>query len=106
MNTRPAVRTHQYSCLSVLRRAPLLIALALSAIPCHAADQAIEGARGIVAAIDPKSGRYEVRTRELTWTFSGKLGGSASNLGINNARFPSLPSRDHRFRWRPTPPSL
>jgi len=39
-------------------RRPLLIALALSASHANAADQAIEGARGIVAAIDQKSGRY------------------------------------------------
>ena len=100
MNTRLAVRVPQYSCLSVLRGAPLLIALALSAIPCHAADQAIEGARGIMAAIDQKSGRYEVRSRELNWTFSGKLGGSASNLSIKNGRDRLGAYRELRFSWR------
>src|SRR5713101_7908920 len=85
--------------LSVLRRAPLLIALILSALACHAADQAIEGARGIVAAIDQKSGRYEVRSRELNWTFAGKLDESASNLSIKNGRDRLGAYRELRFSW-------
>src|SRR6267378_6503308 len=83
-----------------IRRAPLLIALILSALPCHAADQAIGGARGIVAAIDRESGRYEVRSRELNWTFAGRLGGSASNLSIKNGRDRLGAYRELRFSWR------
>jgi hypothetical protein len=100
MNTCLAVGVPKYSCFSVLRRAPLLIALALAAIPCHAADQTIEGARGIVAAIDQESGRYQVRSRELNWTFSGKLGGSASNVSIKNGRDRLGAYRELRFSWR------
>ncbi|MHB8720212.1 MAG: hypothetical protein ACYDAH_02275 [Steroidobacteraceae bacterium] len=36
----------------------MLTALILYALPCHAADQSIEGARGIVATVDQASGRY------------------------------------------------
>ena len=80
--------------------APLLIALALSALPCHAADQAIEGAHGIVATIDQKSGRYEVRSRELNWTFTGQLGDSASNLSIKNGQDRLGAYRELSFSWR------
>src|SRR5713101_8100848 len=86
--------------LSVLRRAPLLIALTLSALACHAADQAIEGAHGIVATIDQKSGRYEVRSRELNWTFTGQLGESASNLSIKNGQDPLGAYQELSFSWR------
>jgi hypothetical protein len=87
-------------CLFVLRRAPLLFALILSALPCHAADRAIEGARGIVATIDQESGRYEVRSRELNWTFTGQLGGAASNLSINNGQDRLGAYRELHFSWR------
>jgi len=82
-----------------VRRALLLIALTLSALPCHAADRTIEGARGIVAAIDQKSGRYEVRSREFYWTFAGQLGDSASNLSIKNGRDRLGAYRELRFSW-------
>src|ERR1700676_1954397 len=95
-----AARAPRYSCLSVLRRTPLLIALSLSALLCHAADQAIEGARGIVATIDQKSGRYEVRSRELNWKFTGQLGDSASNLSIKNGQDRLGAYRELRFSWR------
>jgi hypothetical protein len=95
-----AVRAPSYSSLSILRRAPLLVALILSALACHAADQAIEGARGIVATIDQKSGRYEVRSRELNWTFAGQLGDSASNLSINKGHDRLGAYRELRFSWR------
>src|SRR3977135_2178598 len=95
-----AYLTARAPCLSVLPRASPLIALTLSALPCHAADQAIEGARGIVAAIDQKSGRYEVRSRELNWTFTGQLGGSASSLSINNGQDRLGAYRELRFSWR------
>ena len=95
-----AARAPRYSWLWVLRGAPLLIALTLSALPCHAADQAIEGARGIVATIDQKSGRYEVRSRALNWTFAGQLGESASHLIIKNGRDRLGAYRELRFSWR------
>src|ERR1700730_13033703 len=95
-----AARVPRYSCPSVLRRAPLLIALILSALPCHAAAQAIEGARGIVAAIDQKSGRYEVGSRELNWTFTGQLGDSASNLNVKKGQDRLGAYRELRFSWR------
>jgi hypothetical protein len=78
----------------------LLIALTLSALPCHAADQAIEGARGVVASIDQASGRYEVRSRELNWTFTGQLGDSASNLSISNGQDRLGAYRELHFDWR------
>src|ERR1700692_2432168 len=93
-------RAPSYSSQSVLRRAPLLIALILSALVCHAADPAIEGARGIVATIDQKSGRYEVRSRELNWTFTGQLGGSASKLSIKNGQDRLGAYRELSFSWR------
>jgi hypothetical protein len=78
----------------------LLIALTLSALPCHAADQAIEGARGVVATMDPASGRYEVRSRELNWAFTGRLGYSASNLSISNGQDRLGAYRELHFDWR------
>jgi len=95
-----AARAPSYSSLSILRRAPLLVALILSALACHAADQAIGGARGIVATIDQKSGRYEVRSRELNWTFAGQLGDSASNLSIKKGQDRLGAYRELRFSWR------
>jgi hypothetical protein len=83
----------------LVRSAPLLIALTLSALPCHGADQAIEGAHGIVATIDQKSGHYEVRSRELNWTFAGQLGESASNLSIKNGQDRLGVYRELRFTW-------
>lgn len=84
---------------ALLRRAALVIAIALCAQPCHAADQAIEGARGIVAAIDQSSGRYEVRSRELNWTFTGQLGDSASDLSIKDGEDRIGAYRELRFTW-------
>jgi hypothetical protein len=83
-----------------LRRAALLVALTFYALSCHAADQTIAGARGIVASIDPTSGRYEVRSRELNWTFIGQLGGSASNLSIKEGQDRIGAYRELRFTWR------
>src|ERR1700675_3901943 len=77
-----------------------LIALTLSALPCHAANLAIEGAHGIVAAIDPESGRYEVRSEELNWAFTGELGGSASNPSIKNGQDRLGAYRELSFSWR------
>jgi hypothetical protein len=84
----------------LLRCAPLLIALTAFALPCHAAAQTIEGARGIVATMDPDSGRYEVRSRELNWAFTGHLGDSASNLSITNGHDRLGAYRELRFSWR------
>src|SRR3981189_1108678 len=95
-----SARPPRYSFLSALRRVPLLIALTLSTLPCQAADQTIEGMRGIVAKIDQKSGRYEVRSRELNWTFAGQLGDSASNLSIKKGRDRLGAYRELRFSWR------
>ena len=81
--------------------ARLLIALILFALPCHAVDQAIEGAHGIVATIDPKSGQYEVRSRELNWTFTGQLGGPASNVSVNNGQDRLGAYRELSFGWGP-----
>src|SRR5258708_30869427 len=85
---------------SAHRFALLLIALTLGALPCHAADQVIEGAHGIVATVDQKSGRYEVRSRELNWTLTGQLGDSASNLSIKNGRDRLGAYRGLRFSLR------
>jgi hypothetical protein len=81
-------------------RAPLVVALTLSALLCHAAPPAIEGAHGIVATIDQKSGRYEVRSHELNWTFAGRLGGSASDVSLKHGRDRLGAYRELRFSWR------
>jgi hypothetical protein len=78
----------------------LLTALILYALPCHAADQSIEGAHGIVATVDPASGRYEVRSGELNWSFTGQLGESASNLSIRNGEDGLGAFRELSFSWR------
>jgi hypothetical protein len=74
--------------------------LTLFALPCHGVDQAIEGARGVVATMDPVSGRYEVRSRELNWAFIGQLGDAASNLSISNGEDPLGAYRELHFDWR------
>ena len=84
----------------ISRRAALLVALALSALPCPAAPPAIEGAHGIVASIDQKSGRYEVRSRELNWTFAGRLGDSVSDVSVKNGQDRLGAFRELRFSWR------
>jgi hypothetical protein len=94
------VDRHLADSIYLIRSAPLLIALALFALPCHAADRAIEGSHGIVATIDPKSGHYEVRSRELNWTFTGQLGDSASNLSIKNGHDRLGAYRELSFSWR------
>jgi hypothetical protein len=76
-----------------------LIALVLFALPCHAVDQAIEGAHGIVASIDPQSGRYELRSRELNWTFTGHLSEAASNVSIDNGQDRLGAYRELSFAW-------
>ncbi|MEA3105703.1 MAG: hypothetical protein QOI88_308, partial [Gammaproteobacteria bacterium] len=81
-------------------RAPLLVALTLSALLCHAAPPAIEGAHGIAATIDQKSGRYEVRSHELNWTFAGQLGGSVSDVSVEHGRDRLGAYRELRFTWR------
>ena len=78
----------------------LLTALILYALPCHAADQSIEGAHGIVATVDQASGRYEVRSGELNWSFTGQLGESASNLSIRNGEDGLGAYRELSFSWR------
>ena len=70
------------------------------ALPCHAADPAITGARGIVATIDQRSGRYQVLSRELNWTFTGQLGDSASQIRIKDGRDRLGIYRELRFSWR------
>jgi hypothetical protein len=69
------------------------------ALPCHAIDQAIEGAHGIVATIEPRSGQYEVRSRELNWTFTGHLSESAANVRVNNGHDRLGAYRELSFGW-------
>jgi len=76
------------------------LASLLSAMPCPAADPAIMGARGIVATIDERSGRYQVISRELNWTFTGELGDSASHIRITNGRDRLGHYQELRFSWR------
>jgi hypothetical protein len=95
-----AARAPRYSCPTVFPRVALLVALTLSALACRAADQAIEGARGVVATMDPGSGRYEVRSRELNWTFTGQLGDPASNLSISHGQDRLGAYRELHFDWR------
>ena len=76
------------------------LASMLSAMPCHGVDFAITGAHGIVATIDQRSGRYQVLSRELNWTFAGRLGDSASQIRINNGRDRLGVYQELRFSWR------
>ncbi len=76
------------------------LASLLAAMPCHGADPTIRGARGIEATIDPRSGRYQVLSRELNWTFTGELGDSTSHIQIKNGRDRLGIFQELRFSWR------
>lgn len=75
-----------------------------SAAPCHPADPAITGAHGIVATIEQGSGRYQVHSRELHWTFTGELGDSASQLSVQHGRDRLGSYQELRFSWHPQAP--
>jgi hypothetical protein len=94
------VRARRTACVSLLRRSPLLLALTLSALSCHAVRPAIVGAHGIVATIDAASGRYEVRSQELHWTFAGQLGDAPSGISATNGQDRLGDYRELRFSWR------
>lgn len=77
----------------------ILATLTICALPAQAARTAIEGAGGIVAEMDPGSGRYEVRSRELGWAFVGQLGSGASDLSVTHGRDHVGAFRELRFNW-------
>jgi hypothetical protein len=91
-------RMHRH--LSFLGCATLSLAWTLSAPPCHAAGTSVEGAHGIVATIDEESGRYEVRSREPSWVFAGKLGGAASDISVKDGQDRLGAFRELSFRWK------
>jgi hypothetical protein len=82
------------------RRAAFLFALSLVVSPCHAVRPVIEGARGVVATIDDESGRYEVRSQELHWSFTGELGRSPSGVSVTSGQDRLGAFRELRFSWR------
>lgn len=72
----------------------------LLAAPCHGETLAIEGAHGVRATLDAPSGRYEVRSGELGWTFAGTLGAAVSELSVHQGRDRLGPFHELQFRWR------
>jgi hypothetical protein len=83
----------------ILPQLLLLGTVAWCAPRCPAADLVIEGAHGIVATLEPKSGRYEVRSGELNWAFSGHLDESASSIGIKRGRDRLGAYQELYFTW-------
>src|SRR6266478_6360969 len=86
--------------MTFLRSAALSVALTLPALPGYAAGTGVQGSHGIVATIDEKSGRYEVRSNELKWVFAGKLGGAAGDVSVKDGQDRLGAFRELRFRWR------
>ena len=60
----------------------------------------ISGAQGIAVTIDQGSGRYEIRSQELNWTFAGTLDGPAGDIRVVNAEDRLGPYEELHFRWR------
>jgi len=100
MAERPFGSPHQL----ILPQFLLLITVTWCAPRCSAAELVIEGAGGIVATIEPESGRYEVRSGQLNWAFSGRLAESASNVGIKRGRDRLGAYRELYFSWREPAP--
>jgi hypothetical protein len=86
--------------VSSVRPAALLFALTLVALPSHAELAVVEGARGVTATIDEASGRYEVRSQELHWTFAGQLGSAPSGVRIVGGKDRLGAYHELRFGWR------
>jgi hypothetical protein len=80
--------------------AALSILCTLAALPSRAATQSVAGAAGLVAAIEPQSGRYLVRSEQAGWTFAGKLGGPASEVVTKDGQDRLGAFRELSFRWR------
>lgn len=85
---------------ALLRCAALSLTMMLAAVPGHAATQSGAGGFGLVVAVEPQSGRYEVRSRQAGWTFAGRLGGAASNVASKDGRDELGAFRELSFRWR------
>jgi hypothetical protein len=83
-----------------VKQTSLLFALALSALPCHAEGPTIHGFHGIVATLEQKSGRYEIRSQELDWVFAGTLGRAASDVSVRDGEDPLGSYQELQFRWR------
>jgi hypothetical protein len=90
LNPRPAL----------LCGAALSVTLTLAALPGHAATQSVAGASGLIAAIDPQSGRYEVHSEQANWTFAGRLGGAASGVATKDGQDRLGAFRELSFRWK------
>jgi hypothetical protein len=78
----------------------LLVALALWALPCHASQSSVESAAGIIATVDQVTGRYEVRSQELNWTFAGQLGSSTSKVRVVTGRDRLGAYKELQLSWR------
>src|SRR2546429_9413088 len=86
--------------MTFLRCAALSVALTLPALPGYAAGTGVQGSNGIVATIDEKSGRYEVRSNELKWVFAGNLGGAAADVSVKDGQDRLGAFRELSFCWR------
>ena len=86
--------------LALLPCAALSVAVTLAAPSGHAASESVDGAGGLVAVIEPQSGRYEVRSEQAGWTFAGRLGGAASDVLVSDGSDRLGGFRELSFRWR------
>ncbi len=85
-------------------RALWLTSWVLLAAPCGGEELAVDGAHGVRATLDAASGRYEVRSRELGWTFAGTLGAAVSEPSVHEGRDRLGSFHELQFRWqRPQP---
>jgi hypothetical protein len=78
----------------------LWLAWILLAAPCRGESLAVEGAHGVRATLDARSGRYEVRSRELGWSFAGTLGTAVSQLSVHQGQDRLGSFHELRFRWQ------
>ena len=85
---------------ALLRGAALSVTLTLAALPGHAASASVAGAGGLVAAIEPQSGRYEIRSEQANWTFAGRLGAAASDVATRDGQDGIGAFRELSFRWK------
>jgi hypothetical protein len=82
------------------RNVLLPFTLIVAGMPSLASGQVVQGADGIEASIDAKSGVYEVRSVPLNWRFAGELGESAVDVGVSAGQDRLGAYRELRFRWR------
>lgn len=80
--------SHRLLCLTAL----------LLAAPCHAETLTVEGAHGVRAMLETASGRYEVSSRELGWTFAGTRGAAVAEANVHEGRDGLGPFHEIEFR--------